>query len=93
MAHAARKERIEMRVDPGIKQLTERASAVLGHASLTEYVTSLIRENAPKSLEREASIQLTNAQFDSYIAACTDSKITPSRKILEAAQRLDSEGY
>ncbi|MES9905420.1 MAG: DUF1778 domain-containing protein [Sedimenticola sp.] len=93
MAHATRRERIEMRVDADIKQLAERASAALGCASLTEFLTSLIRDNAPEILEREASIQLTNAQFDNFMTICNDIEQKPGARILEAAKRLDAEGY
>ena len=48
MTHSAQRERIEMRVDEDIKQLAARASAALGCASLTEFITSLIRDTAPK---------------------------------------------
>ena len=93
MAHATQRERIEMRVDADIKQLAERASAVLGYASLTEFITSLIRDNAPKILQREASIQLTNAQFDHFTSVCNDTEKNPSARMLEAARRLDAEGF
>lgn len=93
MAHAAKRERIEMRVDPDIKQLAERASAMLGYASMTEFITSLIRDNAPRILQQEASIKLTNAQFDNFIAICNDTERKPSARIMEAAKRLDAEGF
>jgi len=93
MAHALRNERIEMRVDPAIKQLAERASAALGCASMTEFLTSLIRENAPKILEQQSTIEVTNAQFDRFMAICNDIERKPSARILEAAKRLDAEGY
>jgi uncharacterized protein (DUF1778 family) len=93
MAHAAQRERIEMRVDADIKQLAERASAALGCASLTEFITRLIRDNAPRILQQKASIQLTNAQFDNFIAICNDTERKPSTRILEAAKRLDAEGF
>ena len=47
----ARKKRIEMRVDADTKNMAERASAALGYASLTEYLTRLIREDAPMVLQ------------------------------------------
>ncbi len=82
-----------MRVDASIKQLAERASAVSGCASLTEFVTRLIRENAPKILESEATIQATNEQFNRFIAVCRDTERKPSDRIVEAAKRLDTEAY
>lgn len=93
MAQANQRDRIEMRVDPEIKQLAERASAALGCASMTEYITSLIRNDAPEVLRRQASIELTNSQFDNFIAVCDDTSRKPSKRILDAAKRLDEEGF
>ncbi len=93
MTHATQRERIEMRVDADTKQLAERASAALGCASVTEFITRLIRDNAPEILRQEASIQLTNAQFDHFIAICNDADRKPSTRIEKAATRLDVEGY
>ena len=93
MTHAVQRERIEMRVDSETKNMAERASAALGCASLTEYMIRLIRDNAPKVLEQEASIQLTNTQFDNFIAICNDVELMPSDRIMAAAKRLDTEGF
>ena len=92
MIHAVHRERIEMRVDSETKSMAERASAALGCASLTEYMTRLIRDNAPKTLEKEAAIQLTNAQFDNFFTTCNDAELVPSDNIMAAAKRLDAEG-
>lgn len=92
MATAAR-ERIEMRVDAETKSLAERASAALGCASLTEFMVRLIRDNAPHILEHEATIRLSNEQFDRFLALCIESDKNPSDRILAAAKRLDTEGY
>jgi len=93
MTHATQRERIEMRVDPDIKQLAERASAALGCASLTEFITSLIRDNAPRILQQQVSIRLTNAQFDKFIDICNDTERKPSARIMEAAKQLDAKGF
>jgi uncharacterized protein (DUF1778 family) len=90
---AAARERIDMRVDEETKQMAERAAAALGCASLTEFITRLIRENAPAILERQASIQLTNEQFDHFMAVCQDETRKPGARILAAAKRLDDEGF
>ncbi len=84
--------RIEMRVDIETKQMAERASAALGCASLTEFITRLIREHAPEILQEQAVIKLTNAQFDHFKVIC-ESDIEPSRALKDAAKRLDQEGY
>jgi len=95
MSHtvAQRQERIEMRVDMETKVLAERASAVLGCASVTEYITTLIRENAPRSLQEATTIQLTNQQFDNFISACDDPNRQPGKRLLSAAKALDEEGF
>ncbi len=93
MAQAIQRERIEMRVDANTKQLAERASAASGCSSLSEFVTRLILENAPKILESKATIQATNEQFDHFIAVCQDTERKPSDRIMEASKRLDAEGY
>ncbi|MGI9250342.1 MAG: DUF1778 domain-containing protein [Pseudohongiellaceae bacterium] len=87
-----RTERMEIRIQAETMRLAERASAVLGCASVTEYVVRLIHENAPAVLERETAITLSDAQFDCFIAACRDEPATPSKRILEAAERLDQDG-
>lgn len=92
MATTAR-ERIEMRVSPEVKNLAERASAAMGCTSLTEFLTLLIRENAPSILAKQTTIELANAQFDAFLAACNDQTLKPSKRLLKAAERLDNEGY
>jgi uncharacterized protein (DUF1778 family) len=93
MANAARTERMEMRVKTETKLLAERASAALGCASVTEYITRLIHENAPSILEQESGISVSNAHFDRFLTACQDESATPSQRILAAAERLDREGF
>jgi uncharacterized protein (DUF1778 family) len=87
------RERIEMRVSPEVKNLAERASAAMGCTSLTEFVTRLIREHAPSILAKQTTLELTNAQFDNFLAVCNDQKLKPSKSLLDAAKRLDNEGY
>jgi len=87
------RERIEMRIDADVKSMAERASVAMGCASLTEFVTRLIREHAPAILKEQAVIELTNAQFDQFLAICNDQTLKPSHPLLAAAKRLDDEGY
>ena len=93
MATTARTERLDMRVDTDTKQLAERASAAAGYSSLTDFVTHLIRENAPEILKQQTTIELSNQHFDQFMAACMDDTAAPSARILEAAKRLDQEGF
>ncbi|MFT4927856.1 MAG: hypothetical protein ACI8WB_003970 [Phenylobacterium sp.] len=88
---SSKTERIEARFLPEIKQLAERAALVSG-ITLTDYLARLVREDAPKTLKSYTEIQLTNQQFDDFIAIC-DTEQTPSKEILDAAKRLDTEGF
>jgi uncharacterized protein (DUF1778 family) len=87
-----RSERLETRLDPETKRLAERAAA-LGFGSMADYITRLIREDAPKRLAAQALIQITNDQFDHFLAACEDTTRKPSKRLRKAAARLDKEGY
>ena len=86
-------KRIAMRVDEETKLLAERASAAWGCASLTEYITRLIRESSPSIIKQHTEIQLSNEQFDHFAALCNDTSAQPSERILKAAERLDKEGF
>lgn len=92
MASSARKERIEFRTTHELKVLAERASTAKG-ASMGEYISSLIEKDATEVLRREREIIVTNAQFDNFMAVCMDESLVPSSRILEAARRLDQEGF
>ena len=82
--------RIDIRTDLETKQLVERASAASG-CTVTQYLTRLIRTDAPKILEEVASIRLTNEQFDHFIDVCSREEPL-SDKIKETARKLDIEG-
>lgn len=84
-------QRIDMRVNEQIKVLAERAASALG-VTVTEYLVRLIQEDAPKVLEGNTQIILTNTQFDRFVELCRQTN-APSPRILKAAQRLDSEGF
>ena len=88
---AIKSERVEARFMPEIKQLAERAALVSGE-TLTDYLVRLVREDAPKTLKSYSEIQLTNQQFDKFIAIC-EAEHEPSPAITEAAKRLDDEGF
>ena len=88
---ASKTERVEARFLPEIKHLAERAALVSG-VTLTDYLARLVREDAPKTLKSHTEIQLTNQQFDDFLAIC-DAEQEPSQAIKDAAKRLDEEGF
>lgn len=84
-------KRIDIRMDSETRQLAERASAASGR-SMTQYLTQLIREDAPKVLEEVSNIRLTNEQFDNFMEVCSKS-VPLSDKIKRTAHKLETEGY
>ncbi|MDR5907844.1 DUF1778 domain-containing protein [Franzmannia qiaohouensis] len=84
-------KRIDIRMDAETRQLAERASAASGR-TMTQYLTQLIREDAPKILEEVANIRLTNDQFDNFMRVCSQEEPI-SDKIRRTASRLDKEGF
>ena len=89
---AKKKQRMNIRLAPEDKELAERACVASGQ-SMTDYVVNLIRRDAPEVLKRQATITLTNAQFDNFMVVCQDKTLVPSPRILEAARKLDQEGF
>ncbi len=83
--------RIDMRVNEQVKQLAERAASALG-CTVTEYLVRLIQQDAPKVLRGETEVMLSNAQFERFTLLCKRTS-PPSRRILDAAKRLDTEGF
>ncbi|WP_018014128.1 DUF1778 domain-containing protein [Teredinibacter turnerae] len=84
-------ERIEARFPAELKALAERAALASGY-SLTDYLAHLVRNDAPQRLKAQNEIVLTNERFDHFIKVCETTK-APGKKILDAAKKLDSEGF
>jgi uncharacterized protein (DUF1778 family) len=88
---SAKNKRIEARFSADIKALAERAAMISGY-SLTDYLASLVINDAPKRIKAQNEITLSNQQFDLFVAACENAS-KPSGKILDAAHKLDEEGF
>ncbi len=86
-----RTERIEARFPPELKALAERAALASGQ-TLTDYLANLVRLDAPKRLQSANEVMLANEQFDQFLVACETAQ-SPSKKLLNAAKKLDAEGY
>jgi uncharacterized protein (DUF1778 family) len=65
--------RIDMRLDKEIKEKAEKASALLGLRSLTEYVVRLVEEDATKVIAEHESITVSDDAFDEFMQACTNA--------------------
>ena len=78
--------RIDMRVDETIKAAAEKAAALEGVKSLTEYVVRLIEKDSQRVIKEHESITLKDDVFDRFIRAC-DAAQAPDQK-LRAAREL-----
>lgn len=83
--------RLDIRLDEEVKAKAEKASALLGMKSLTEYIVKLMDENATQVIEQHESIVINDCLFDSFIAACDQAK-APNKALLEAAKLAELSG-
>lgn len=76
--------RLDIRLDEEIKAKAEKASALLGLKSLTEYVVRLMDENSTQVISEHESVTVEANVFDQFMLACDDAK-APNNALLEAA--------
>jgi uncharacterized protein (DUF1778 family) len=76
--------RLDMRLSPDIKAKAEKASALLGVRSLTEYIVKLIDENSTKVIQQYESMTVENDIFDNFIKTC-ENLHAPNKKLTDAA--------
>lgn len=84
--------RYEIQWDEETHVLAERAARASGLTSIKAYVTQLVKQHAPEVLEAYRTIQLSNAQFDTFCKAC-DNPPAPTARLRKASQTLDQEGF
>jgi len=76
--------RLDMRLDEEIKAKAEKASALLGLKSLTEYIVRLIDDNATQVIAQHESITVENDAFDRFMNACKETR-KPNKVLMEAS--------
>ena len=62
--------RLDMRLSKDIKAKAEKASALLGVKSLTEYVVNLINNDATEVIAQHESMTVRNDLFDQFVKSC-----------------------
>jgi uncharacterized protein (DUF1778 family) len=83
--------RMEFRLDEIIKAKVERASALLGMKSTTEYVISLIDENATRVISEHEKMTVKDDIFDVFWDACKKSR-KPNKALRDAADFTKKQG-
>jgi len=84
--------RIDMRLDEEIKVKAEKASALLGMKSLTEYLTHLMNEDATRVIAEHEKITLKADAFDQFMSACDNAK-KPNKALRDAAAIARKNGF
>lgn len=75
--------RLDMRLNKEIKEKAEKASALLGLKSLTEYVVNLINDDATQVIAQYESMTIKNDLFDKFMANC-EKVNSPNQALKEA---------
>lgn len=83
--------RLDICLDEEIKAKAEKASALLGLKSLTEYVVRLMDEDATHVIEEHESFLVKDSVFDEFMTACDKAK-APNQALLEAAKFAEKSG-
>jgi len=84
--------RIDMRLEEAIKLKAEKASALLGYKSLTEYVVRLMDEKSTEVIAQHESIVVDNDVFDMFWNACNKT-IKPNKALVDASQFAKEHGF
>jgi len=75
--------RIDMRIDDELKAAAEKAAALEGMKSLTEYVARLIEKDAERVIRKHEAITVKDDVFDRFIEACEAAE-APNKKLRDA---------
>ena len=75
--------RLDMRLNEEVKARAEKASALLGLKSLTEYVVNIIDNDATKIIAQHESITIKNDIFDQFMKTCGEIQ-NPNKKLVDA---------
>lgn len=83
--------RIDMRIDEAVKMAAEKAAALEGMKSLTEYVVRLIERDAERVIKKHEAITLKDDVFDRFIKAC-EAADAPNKKLRGALDFTRARG-
>ena len=75
--------RFDMRLDAKIKAKAEKAAALLGLKSLTEYIVRLVDDNASRVIAEHSSLIVEDDVFDRFMQACEEAR-KPNKALHDA---------
>jgi uncharacterized protein (DUF1778 family) len=80
-----------MRIDNEIKAAAEKAAALQGTKSLTEYIVRLIEKDARRIISEHETIVVNDNVFDRFMNACEAAE-APNQKLREARDYANERG-
>jgi uncharacterized protein (DUF1778 family) len=83
--------RLDLRLDEEIKAKAEKASALLGLRSLTDYVVRLMDEDSTQVIDKYESVTIEDSAFDLFFEACEKAK-APNKALLGALAFTEEKG-
>ena len=83
--------RLDLRLNVEIKVKAEKAAALLGLKSLTEYVVHLMDEDASRVIAEHESVVLEDDIFDRFTSACEKAQ-RPNKKLQSALRFTKKQG-
>lgn len=84
--------RLDIRLDEEIKAKAEKASALLGLKSLTEYVVRLMDEDASHVIAEHESLTVKDDVFNQFLLACEKAE-KPNNALKEAVAFTKDKGF
>ncbi|MCK5034942.1 MAG: DUF1778 domain-containing protein [Candidatus Sabulitectum sp.] len=83
--------RLDIRLDDRVKRKAEKAAALLGMKSLTEYIVKLMDEDSSKVISEYEEITLENDAFDRFMKVC-EAAAEPDEYLRKAALTAKRSG-
>ena len=84
--------RLDIRLDENVKSRAEKASALLGLNSLTEYIVRIMDERSSEVLSEHERITVSDDTFDRFARACEKAE-EPNESLRDAVTYTKKRGY
>ena len=83
--------RIEIRLDEADKELFRRAQHLVGDASISSFITRIVKERSLKILREHDAVLVSNQDREVFFDACLGAgPHSPSADLLEATARHEA---
>lgn len=80
--------RIEIRLDEADKELFRRAQHLVGDASISSFITRIVKERSLKILREHDAVLVSNEDREVFFDACLGAgPSSPSANLIEATAR------